>query len=163
MVYGGKNGERAGLSTFLEKQLILPTSSPVHIHNDKKVSHGNTIIDHIGLKIWDKLDPKYLDIVFLNGHQERVERKWRVNGIKGLRETVGLMSVAHPWLVQSSGALSRSQTKWGKKVLQGQHPCTSTFFLFVVDVVIHWNETAMGLHVFPIPIPPPTSLSTRSL
>ena len=29
------------------------------------------------------------------------------------------------------------------------------FFLFVVDFVIHWNETAMGLHVFPIPIPPP--------
>ena len=24
----------------------------------------------------------------------------------------------------------------------------------VVDFVIHWNETAMGLHVFPIPIPP---------
>ena len=37
------------------------------------------------------------------------------------------------------------------------------FYLFVVDFVIHWNETAMGLHVFPIPIPPPTSLSTRSL
>ena len=36
-------------------------------------------------------------------------------------------------------------------------------FLFVVHFVIHWNETAMGLHVFPIPIPPPTSLSTRSL
>ena len=28
--------------------------------------------------------------------------------------------------------------------------------LIVVDFVIHWNETAMGLHVFPIPIPPPT-------
>ena len=28
---------------------------------------------------------------------------------------------------------------------------------------IHWNETAMGLHVFPIPIPTPTSLSTHSL
>ena len=37
------------------------------------------------------------------------------------------------------------------------------FFLFAVDFVIHWNETAKGLHVFPIPIPPPTSLSTRSL
>ena len=36
------------------------------------------------------------------------------------------------------------------------------YFLFVVNFVIHWNETAMGLHVFPIPIPPPTSLSTRS-
>ena len=38
------------------------------------------------------------------------------------------------------------------------------FFLFiVVDFLIHWNETAIGLYVFPIPIPPPTSLSTRSL
>ena len=32
-----------------------------------------------------------------------------------------------------------------------------------MDFVIHWNETAMGLHEFPIPIPPPTSLSARSL
>ena len=30
----------------------------------------------------------------------------------------------------------------------------------MVDFVIHWNETAMGLHVFPIPIPPPTSPTT---
>ena len=37
------------------------------------------------------------------------------------------------------------------------------FFLFVVNFVIHWNETAMRLHVFPILIPPPTSPSTRSL
>ena len=29
--------------------------------------------------------------------------------------------------------------------------------------VIHWHELAMDLHVFPIPIPPPTSLSTQSL
>ena len=29
--------------------------------------------------------------------------------------------------------------------------------------VIHWNESAMDLHVFPIPIPPPTSLSIRFL
>ena len=27
----------------------------------------------------------------------------------------------------------------------------------------NWHESAMDLHVFPIPIPPPTSLSTRSL
>ena len=27
----------------------------------------------------------------------------------------------------------------------------------------HWHESAMDLHVFPIPIPPPTSLSTQSL
>ena len=37
------------------------------------------------------------------------------------------------------------------------------FFLFVVDFVIHLNETAMGLHMIPIPIPPPTSLSMHSL
>ena len=28
---------------------------------------------------------------------------------------------------------------------------------------IHWHESAMDLHVFPIPIPPPTSLSILSL
>ena len=38
-----------------------------------------------------------------------------------------------------------------------------SFFFLVVNIVIRWNETALGLHVFPIPIPPPTSLSTRSL
>ena len=32
-----------------------------------------------------------------------------------------------------------------------------------MNFVVHWNETAMGLHAFPIPIPPPTSLSTRPL
>ena len=35
------------------------------------------------------------------------------------------------------------------------------FFLFVVNSVIHWNEKALGSHVFPIPIPPPTSLSLQ--
>ena len=30
----------------------------------------------------------------------------------------------------------------------------------VVVFVIHWHESAMDLHVFPIPIHPPTSLST---
>ena len=29
--------------------------------------------------------------------------------------------------------------------------------------VIHWHESAMDLHVFPIPVLPPTSLSTQSL
>ena len=37
------------------------------------------------------------------------------------------------------------------------------FFYIVVGFVIHWHESAMDLHVFPILIPPPTSLSTRSL
>ena len=33
-------------------------------------------------------------------------------------------------------------------------------YSIVVGFVIHWHESAMELHVFPIPIPPPTSLST---
>ena len=32
-----------------------------------------------------------------------------------------------------------------------------------VVFVIYWNESATDLHVFPIPVPPTTSLSTRSL
>ena len=37
------------------------------------------------------------------------------------------------------------------------------FFFFVVNFVIHWNEKALCSQVFPIPIPPPTSLPTHSL
>ena len=49
---------------------------------------------------------------------------------------------------------------WDKQIIQRRQ----LFFLFIVVVfVIHWHESAMDLHVFPIPIPPPTSLSTRSL
>ena len=51
-------------------------------------------------------------------------------------------------------------------ILSHSKDCVFTamlFFFIVVGFVIHWNESAMDLHVFPIPIPPPTSLSTRSL
>ena len=50
--------------------------------------------------------------------------------------------------------------------------CILFFFLLVggkllynivVGFVIHWHESAMDIHVFPIPITPPTSLSTWSL
>ena len=37
------------------------------------------------------------------------------------------------------------------------------FHNIAVVFVILWHESSMKLHVFPIPIPPPTSLSTRSL
>ena len=43
------------------------------------------------------------------------------------------------------------------------NPVLFIFFFFVVNFVIHWNEKALSLHVFPIPIPPPTCLPTRSL
>ena len=36
-------------------------------------------------------------------------------------------------------------------------------YSIVVGFVIHWHDSAMDIHVFPIPIPPPTSVSTRSL
>ena len=49
------------------------------------------------------------------------------------------------------------------RYLSAKNASMKNFFLFVVDFVIHWNETAKGLHVFPIPIPPPISLSTHSL
>ena len=37
------------------------------------------------------------------------------------------------------------------------------FIYIVVGFVIHWHESAMDIHVFPIPIHPPTSPSTWSL
>ena len=59
------------------------------------------------------------------------------------------------------------------RLLHKNHCVSFFFFLFllvggqspysiVVGFVIHWHESAMELHVFPIPIPPLTSLSTRS-
>ena len=44
-----------------------------------------------------------------------------------------------------------------------QHCSGFCHTLILVILVIHWQESAMVLHVFPIPIPPPTSLSARSL
>ena len=69
------------------------------------------------------------------------------------------------WISLQSKGLSRVFSN----ITVQKHPFFSAqlsfffFFLFVVDFFIHWNETAKGLHVFPIPIPPPTSLSTHSL
>ena len=39
----------------------------------------------------------------------------------------------------------------------------SLLYNIVVVFAIHWHESAMDLHVFPILIPPPTFLSTRFL
>ena len=53
---------------------------------------------------------------------------------------------------------------WVNRIPAYKHfkPLLRFLFFFFLYFVIHWNETAMGLHVFPILIPPPTSLSTRS-
>ena len=67
--------------------------------------------------------------------------------------TVDFTSLGCPWTLLISGLAVRAA-----RIL--------FFFFFyniVVVFVIHWHESAMDLHVFPIPIPSPTSLSTRSL
>ena len=53
--------------------------------------------------------------------------------------------------------LTQTHVHWVGYAIQPSHPLSSFssfFFFIVVDFVIHWNETAMGSHVFPIPIPP---------
>ena len=42
-------------------------------------------------------------------------------------------------------------------------PFYYSFFFIIVGFVIHWNESAMDLHVFPILNPPPTSFPIPSL
>ena len=71
------------------------------------------------------------------------------------------------WLMTSQHMYERNHTHCIYDNIGTLYDITSTlfflFFLFVVDFVIHWNETAMGLHVFPVTILPPTSVFTRSL
>ena len=63
-----------------------------------------------------------------------------------------------------TGDSDSGQNKWsGEKRTSTFIFFSVFFFLFVVNFVIHWNQSAMGLHVFPIQIPPPNSLSTHSL
>ena len=76
----------------------------------------------------------------------------------------------------SSSALNSSVTSRGRSISDCMLSCTwgsqcIFFHLFLLEAnynivvvfVIHWHESAMDLHIFPIPIPPLTSLSTRSL
>ena len=59
-----------------------------------------------------------------------------------------------PWILWDTAFFPSINTEW----LTLNKKNINFFFLIVVDFVIYWNETAMGLHVFPIPIPPATSL-----
>ena len=87
------------------------------------------------------------------------------------------------WTMKTRSIKSNSRNIWPKKLGEWQiihirkEVMEKSIFFFsfifiswrliiyniVVVFVIHWHESAMDLHVFPIPIPPPTSLSTWSL
>ena len=90
---------------------------------------------------------------------------------RGRRETSSEFSLNSTPLKQRQESLWRLSAKFLDKsvLVNWLYPKQKStvsylfFFLFAVNFVIHWNETAMGLHVFPMPIPPPTFLSTRSL
>ena len=72
-----------------------------------------------------------------------------------------IVQLSHPYM---STGKTIALTRW---TFVGKVMSLLFIYLFIYFICsgfcIHWNETAMGLHVFPIPIPPPTSLSTRSL
>ena len=51
----------------------------------------------------------------------------------------------------------------GRKVMTKLDSILKSRDIIVVVFVLHWHESAMDFHVFPIPIPPPTSLPTLSL
>ena len=77
-------------------------------------------------------------------------------------------SLLYPWKASHGGHLHFKERTFSKSANTFNNLLWCLlffffFFLFVVNFVIHWNETARDLHVFPIPIPPPTSLSTHSL
>ena len=89
-------------------------------------------------------------------------------------------SSLRPWDPEASPHRGWTQTSWGPPQRSGDYVnpvslnCDIFFsFIFiswrpityniVVVFVIHWHESAMELHVFPIPIPSPTSLSTQFL
>ena len=78
-----------------------------------------------------------------------------LTGSRALAQQLGCTGFLAPWQARSS---------WTRDGNSGLFFFFFLFFFFIgVAFVIHWNESAMGLHVFPIPIPPPTSLSTWSL
>ena len=64
------------------------------------------------------------------------------------------------WAAMSS---SRGSSQPGTEWASFMFPALGFFFFFLVVFAIHWHESAMDLHVFPIPIPPPASLSIPSL
>ena len=88
-----------------------------------------------------------------------------------------LVMVREAWHVAVHGS-QRVGHDWVTELIllprnQGTLVDLDFFFLFIswrlitlqycCGFVIHWHESAMDVHVFPIPIPSPTSLSTRSL
>ena len=80
-------------------------------------------------------------------------RKFKVMGIPD-----HLTSLLRNLYVGQGATVRTGYWAWNKRLVPRWERSTSKLY-----IVIHWHESAMELHVFPIPIPSPTSLPTRFL
>ena len=159
----GRNEEgNDRMSLFSKRQACAPPLLRPSAHRKGKAAHGKVLctVSKKGrgkleswklVRVWRLLGASQVVLVAKNPPTKRSrEGKGTQIFLGASRENKGLLT---PWFILWLPGL------WENKILL----FFFNFFFIVVDFVIHWNETAMGLHVFHIPIPPPTSLSTRSL